>query len=112
MKTGTIYNRASYVVPLFLCLALAACDSHSGRSPKHAVADIHAMDVGLLKLYCAQCHAPPSPRLHQADEWSAVVMRMEHHRLDARMPPVPDAARKQLLAWLQAHAHPSKRGSK
>ncbi len=59
--------------------------------------------TGPLQAYCSQCHAPPSPKLHSSDEWPAVVRRMEHHRMDARMAPIPDAGRKALLAWLQSH---------
>jgi len=59
-----------------------------------------------LQSFCSKCHAAPSPRLHTAAEWPVVVRRMEHHRMDARMPPIPDAGRKVLLAWLQSHAKP------
>ena len=26
--------------------------------------------------YCGQCHAPPSPHLHTAEEWQSVIVRM------------------------------------
>jgi hypothetical protein len=29
--------------------------------------------------YCGQCHAPPSPRLHTAEEWPSVIVRMMQH---------------------------------
>jgi len=32
---------------------------------------------------------------------------MEHHRLDARMSPIPDDVRKMMVDWLQKHAQPS-----
>jgi len=97
-----------YIAPLFLCLALAACDSDSRNSPSVHVASVkqHTVGVGPLQPWCAQCHAPPSPRMHKRNGWPAVVMRMEHHRLDARMPAIPDNARKKIVAWLQQHARP------
>jgi len=88
-----------------MCLALAACDHDSRNSSAQVVVPAtQVTDAGPLQSWCAQCHAPPSPRLHNADEWPAVVMRMEHHRLDARMPAVPDDARRKVVAWLQKHA--------
>jgi len=96
--------KLGYIVPL--CLVLAACGNDSRNSSAHTVSVTQAANAGPLHPYCSQCHAPPSPRLHKADEWPAVVRRMEHHRMDARMPPVPDNARKKVVAWLQRHAQP------
>ncbi|MDQ6960011.1 MAG: hypothetical protein Q9M27_03190 [Mariprofundaceae bacterium] len=93
-----------YITPLCLCLALAACDNDSRNSSVHARSATQTADVGPLRLYCAQCHAPPSPLLHKPDEWSAVVRQMAHHRLDARMPAIPADAEKKLVAWLQKNA--------
>ncbi len=96
----------SYIAPLCLCLALAACDNDS-RNPSslHAISAEHqVVGVGPLQPWCAECHAPPSPLVHKRNGWPAVVMRMEHHRLDARMPPIPGTARKKIVAWLQKHA--------
>jgi len=99
--------KLNYIVSLCLCLVLAACDSDSRNSSTHKIPATQTTDVGPLHSYCAQCHAPPSSRLHKADEWPAVVRRMEHHRLDARMSPIPDDARKMVVDWLQKHAQPS-----
>ncbi len=33
----------------------------------------------LVGKYCAQCHAPPSPSLHTAEEWAGVTQRMRGH---------------------------------
>jgi len=92
------------MAPLCLCLVLTACDNDPGKALERPVSAPRIVDVGPLQLWCAQCHAPPSPRLHKRDEWPLVVRRMQHHRLDARMPPVPDDARKSVVAWLQKHA--------
>jgi cytochrome c5 len=32
--------------------------------------------VGLLRQYCTQCHAPPSPTMHAAQDWPSVARRM------------------------------------
>jgi len=102
------WPKRGYIAPLCLCvayLALAGCNNDARDTSAHGESAVSSVDVGPLQTFCAQCHVPPSPKLHTADEWPAVVRRMEHHRMDARMPPVPDAERKTLLAWLQSHAH-------
>ena len=38
----------------------------------------------LVSRYCTQCHAQPSPRLHTASEWEAVVSRMENNMKNFR----------------------------
>ena len=45
----------------------------------------------LVSRFCVQCHAQPSPRQHSADQWPAVVTRMEHYmaRRGGRVP-TPD----------------------
>jgi len=41
--------------------------------------------------YCAQCHALPSPSQHAADQWPAVVSRMEYYmRQQGRRVPTAD----------------------
>jgi len=93
-----------YIVPL--CLALAACSNGSRDSSVHTMPDTQTANAGPLQSWCAQCHAPPSPLLHKRNEWPAVVRRMAHHRMDARMPAIPAEAEKKLGAWLQKHAQP------
>src|SRR5512139_4352060 len=38
--------------------------------------ELHSEGAQLLQAYCAQCHELPGPGLHTADEWPAVVRRM------------------------------------
>ncbi|MDE0852840.1 MAG: hypothetical protein OSA97_00275 [Nevskia sp.] len=33
----------------------------------------------LVRRYCSQCHAPPPPELHSANEWSTVASKMTEH---------------------------------
>lgn len=98
---------AMCLTSLCLCLVLAACNNDSRNSSVRAHEGLAlqiAADIGPLQTWCAQCHAPPSPRLHKRDEWSAVVRRMAHHRLDARMPTMSDEEHKKVVAWLQQYA--------
>jgi len=56
--------------------------------------------------HCSACHAPPSAKLHSSEEWTAVINRMDLHRLEARMPSLTDSDRAAVLAYLQSHAKP------
>jgi cytochrome c553 len=62
----------------------------------------------LLKQYCAQCHSPPAPGLHTADQWPGVVARMSWRaqllRGQMGVRPLPAAATAQITAYLQQHA--------
>lgn len=45
----------------------------------------------LVTRYCAQCHTPPSPSQHTADQWPPVVSRMENYmRQQGRSVPTAD----------------------
>jgi len=63
----------------------------------------------LLQRYCTQCHNLPGPGMHTADEWPAVLRRMEMHMsMHDRMMggvEIPDAIETvDLLSYLQANA--------
>ncbi len=72
----------------------------------------------LLQTYCTQCHGLPAPGLHTAEEWPAVVARMNrrmrhmghmgmmggmHRRMHGVSAPSSDE-RDAILAYLSAHA--------
>ncbi|RMH49820.1 MAG: hypothetical protein D6682_08410 [Zetaproteobacteria bacterium] len=105
-----------------LALLLAACSSQgggdeggggapaaprvvgqSGAQPAdHTAAPRAKVDPGLAALTrnCSACHAPPRAKRHTAAEWPQVVARMELHRVQRAMGPIPPADKKALLAWL------------
>ncbi len=68
----------------------------------------------LLTYYCTQCHNLPSPAMHTAEEWPAVVQRMvARMTMMSRMggmgmmPQIAAPSRKQqdtILSYLQSHA--------
>jgi cytochrome c5 len=70
--------------------------------------DGQSRGAGLVSNFCSQCHAPPSPALHTASEWNAVIARMRGHMQDAaagggmRLP--SDADLQTLGAYLSDHA--------
>lgn len=64
----------------------------------------------LVRLYCTQCHAAPTPVLHSAEEWGNVLTKMDTHaglanmvdRRDAR--PIADRALRSIEAYMRGHA--------
>ncbi len=48
-----------------------------GAPPETSLPDNDSQGARLVSRYCTQCHARPSPKLHSASEWQAVISRME-----------------------------------
>ena len=53
---------------------------------------------------CSQCHETPSPAAHTAAEWEGVVARMRANTALMDVPPIPDQAVEEILAWLRTRA--------
>jgi cytochrome c2 len=75
--------------------------------------DPNSKGARLLDQYCTQCHNLPGPGLHTAEQWPAVVERMDRRMLAMRgrgmmmMGRIEAPDQKQLqtiLAYLQVHA--------
>ena len=74
--------------------------------------DANARGATVLTLYCTQCHDLPTPYMHTANEWPAILQRMSKHTQDIRrgsgmmthimMPPEKDW--NILQAYLTEHA--------
>ncbi len=87
-----------------VCVALlSACDSHE-EMHRAALPDADSPGAQLEQKYCADCHAPPLPNKHTAQEWPNVVYRMQDRRRDHALPNIPDEERAVLIEYLQAHA--------
>lgn len=58
----------------------------------------------LVRKYCAQCHALPSPAAHTAQDWPGIIERMKQHMLDQKKN-LPDKGQlKVIIDYLQGHA--------
>ena len=80
-----------------------------GSSPSSAGGDSDSNDNSrghqLITQYCAQCHAPPSPSQHTADQWPPVVSRMENYmRQQGRGVPTADET-KAIEEYLEHDGH-------
>lgn len=55
--------------------------------------------------FCAQCHSPPDPRLHPAQEWPAVVARMRGHMTDMGKAVPDETTTREILGFLEQESH-------
>ena len=60
----------------------------SGDDTK-ALPESQSEEAQLFQRYCGQCHAPPAPTAHTAEEWLQVVSRMKEHMI-SQARAVPD----------------------
>ncbi len=58
----------------------------------------------LLRQFCSDCHAPPQPDTHKAEEWPNVVLRMQQHRISKALAPMTETQIRRLVAYLQKYA--------
>ncbi|HXI20261.1 MAG TPA: hypothetical protein VNH46_04210, partial [Gemmatimonadales bacterium] len=54
--------------------------------------------------YCSRCHALPDPKVHAAQDWQAVVMRMERNIERMNVTPMPADTLGRILEYLQGPA--------
>lgn len=89
-----------------LCLAtlLAACSQQLTPAAAHAYPEPHSTGAKVLKDKCAGCHAAPLPSTHTAQEWQAVLFRMQNHRIMNGLAPLSETENAALLSYLQRHA--------
>jgi hypothetical protein len=56
----------------------------SGGQDAAGLPDPDSRGAELVSQYCTQCHARPSPKLHSASEWKAVISRMKQNMKNFR----------------------------
>lgn len=54
--------------------------------------------------YCGSCHALPSPQMHGASEWPAIVTRMQQNLQSMGRDPMTAEELRQITDYLQQHA--------
>ncbi len=104
----------------FVIMLPVACDSvqdvadnHHARMHGPAVTetdDSSGIKAGteqgheLVQRYCSQCHDAPSAKLHTAEEWPGVFVRMQGY-MQAREKTVPlDDERVMIIEYLEVNA--------
>ena len=60
-------------------LIVAGCELPQAES-KISLPEPESQGAQMLKKFCSDCHAPPSPMVHSAKEWPNVIYRMQENR--------------------------------
>lgn len=90
------------MVVLFAGLLLFGCDSVPPTT--HVYPDSKSEAFNVYARHCSECHAPPLPSAHVAARWPNVIARMQQHRLQRSMAPIPVSDMLILRDYLLAHA--------
>jgi hypothetical protein len=72
--------------------------------PRSLGADTTSPAYHLVLHRCGACHLPPDPAQLEANQWEAVVIRMERLTEDAGILPVAPRDRDAILSFLLRHA--------
>jgi hypothetical protein len=82
-----------------------------GSQPETSAPDATSQGAQLVSRYCTQCHARPSPKLHSASEWKAVISRMEMNMQNFRAAnwrgvKIPSESEfRSIIDYMQKNAH-------
>lgn len=86
-----------------LGLLLVACELPQGET-KITLPAPESSGAKLVKKFCSDCHAPPSPLAHTAKEWPNVLYRMQERRRMNAYSLMLDHELEQMLDYLQQFA--------
>jgi mono/diheme cytochrome c family protein len=88
----------------FLLLATAGCAIQTGDSNATPIPDAESPAARLYAGRCGGCHAVPHPARLTYPGWVQLLPLMERRMAERGMPPLSEAERNQILAYLKAHA--------
>jgi len=88
---------------LLLPLMLSACDVPE-KGDGLSYPDAKGADFQVYARHCSECHAPAQPSAHSASEWPGVIARMEAHRVQRSLGPIPAADMMVIRRYLEGHA--------
>lgn len=91
------------LLTLCLPLALMACQP-AQTPPRQPLPDADSPGARLMTERCGQCHAPPAPTRHSAEEWPSVVERMRVHMVRQANQVLNDEETRIVLDYLMKHA--------
>ena len=78
--------------------------SSSVGSDDRPLPDAQSQAAQSYRQYCGQCHAPPAPSAHTANEWPGVVARMKQHIITQGRSMPEDDDIQGILDYLQRYA--------
>ncbi len=83
-----------------LVVLLSACELPQGQT-KISLPEPESEGAQLVKKFCSDCHAPPSPLVHTAEEWPNVLYRMQERRRMKAYTLMLEQEQEQVLNYLQ-----------
>lgn len=107
MRIAAAAKTTASLIFLSLAVAAAGCTQGGDASAPEEASRTAARDDGPVARYCGGCHLPPSPDAHTAEDWPAVVARMQQHRTSRGLPPIPGEAMERIMDYLQQRARGS-----
>lgn len=108
MMGGMMHGMMGVVAPIEaeLDTLLAYLQQHAYQPIDSArYPELDTMAGRAFGTYCAQCHAPPDPRLHVAPEWPAVVARMRGHMADLGKAVPDETTTGEIMGFLERNSH-------
>ena len=97
------FRRPEFARSIPTLLAFAVLVTLSGCA-KSALPDRTSSRAELYAARCGGCHVPYNPHTMTADMWRAQVPMMEEKMRQAKLPPLNDGERAQILDYLTANA--------
>lgn len=86
-------------------LLLFAC-VESIPEPVKPLPDVESPGAKILLKKCANCHGAPQPTAHKADDWPAVLHRMQNRLRMKVYVPLTEEEFTVLLSYLQKYSRP------
>ena len=86
-----------------LVMLVSGCDLPQTQT-KISLPEPESEGAQVLRRFCSDCHAPPSPLVHTAKEWTNVIYRMQERRRMKAFELIGEPERIKLLEYLQKFA--------
>ena len=87
-----------------LLLATAGCATKAGNPSTGRIPDAESPAARLYVRRCGPCHAVPHPARLAYPGWVQLLPLMERRMAERGMAPISGVERKEILAYLKAHA--------
>jgi mono/diheme cytochrome c family protein len=87
-----------------LLLAAAGCAVRPGTRGATPIPDAESPAARVYAEHCGACHAVPHPARLAYPGWVQLLPLMERRMAERGMPPLSEAKRNEILAYLKAHA--------
>ncbi len=86
-------------------MIIAYLESHGMKSiSPRTLPSPESRGAVFFKEFCSQCHALPDPRLHNSNEWPAVIEKMRGFMQSMDKKVVTQGEEREILNYLGSHA--------